>query len=476
MREDGTELVGDIIPKSPIDRLKDNLPTDEELRKTCDAALAAAVLGMNRAFIARALRREGTRPKTVTIGEVVDLLDVDGFQETFVLRSKIPRYLIDAGGSETTLGLGDAGDDVTIVRGNARDLVRQLAPGSVQCVVTSSPYWGMRVYENTRPVMWADGEHCAYGFEQTPEGFIRHTIEILHFLKPAITASGSVWWNVMDTYNTRTPIRGNARERLDEMGGVSETRRGWTEHAACRHSAGHMFLNDAEQSSIPARIAERASRVGYRLKSFITWRKRSATPEPVRSRGTRQAEYVLQFGVGDTPPLFNKAGWQGLALDLGGPHPTLESPKRVTDVWSLPTSTGKNGHGAEFPLALPGRCIALASAEGDLVLDPFVGSGTTALAAMRQGRRCLGFDISERYVQLAERRVAEQRERQKQADLESAARAAQMQLQDEPPKGTGAAPAAPTEDRQQAKAPASTVVRAGAPRQQRALAPASPIS
>lgn len=473
MHEDGSELVDDIIPRSPIDRLDRNLP-DEELRKTCDAGLAAAVLGMNRAFIARALGRAGSRPKTLTTREVLDLLDVDGFQETFLPRSKIPRYLMDAGSAETTLGL-DAGDDVAIVRGNARDLVRQLAPSSVQCVVTSSPYWGMRVYENTRPVMWADEEHCAYGFEQTPEGFIRHTIEILHFLKPAITASGSVWWNVMDAYNTRTPIRGNARERLDEMGSVPETRRGWTQHAACRHSAGHMFLNDAEQSSIPARIAERASRVGYRLKSYVTWRKSSATPEPVRSRGTRQAEYVLHLGVGDTPPLFDKAAWQGLPLELGGPHPTLESPKRVTDVWSLSTSTGKNGHGAEFALALPGRCIALASAEGDLVLDPFMGSGTTALAAMRLGRRCLGFDISDRYVQLAEERVAEQRERQQQADLETAAHAAQMQLQDDAPKGNGAVPATLTDDRQQAKAPALAVVRAGARRQQRELAPASPI-
>ena len=83
--------------------------------------------------------------------------------------------------------------------------------------MTSSPYWGMRVYENERNMRWADGESCPYGFEQTPEGFIRHTIELLVLMKPAITAEGSVWWNIMDTYNTRTPIRGNARERLDAM-------------------------------------------------------------------------------------------------------------------------------------------------------------------------------------------------------------------------------------------------------------------
>jgi DNA modification methylase len=77
----------------------------------------------------------------------------------------------------------------------------------------------------------------------------------------------------------------------------------------------------------------------------------------------------------------------------------------ITDVWSIPTSSGKTGHGAEFPLALAARCIALTSCEGDLVLDPFVGSGTTALAAAALGRRCLGYDISEPYVQIAEQRL-----------------------------------------------------------------------
>lgn len=408
MHKRGTALIEDIHPQSPIDRLERNL-AEEDLRREIDAETAAAVLGMNRAFIARALGRPGTRPKQLTLDQILGLLDVDGYQETFVRRSQVPSYLLSLDESESSNGdpvaAGATAEDVRIVTGNARDLVCALPPESVQCVVTSSPYWGMRVYENTRPVKWADGEHCAYGFEQTPEGFIRHTIEILHLLKPAIAVNGSVWWNLMDTYNTRTPIRGNARERLDAMGGVPDSYRGWTEHDACRHSAGHMFLNDAEQSSIPARVAERASRIGYRLKSCITWRKQSATPEPVRSRGTRQAEYILHLGVGPTAPLFDKNAWQQLPPDLGGPHPVLESSERVTDVWSLPTSSGKNGHGAEFPLALPGRCIALSSEEGDVVLDPFLGSGTTAMAAVQLGRRCIGFEISSEYVELAQRRV-----------------------------------------------------------------------
>lgn len=409
MHESGTALVDDIRPFSPTDRLDRRL-AEEDLRREFDLELASALLGMSPAFIARALARPGTRPRRLTLAQIIDLLDVDGYQETFVRRSQIPRYLLELPSTSTRSGEQIDGrfiDDWRIEHGNARDLVRRLAPSSVQCVVTSSPYWGMRIYENTRPVKWADGDHCTYGFEQTPEAFIRHTVELLYLVKPALTADGSVWWNLMDTFNTRTPIRGNARERLDAMGGIPDSKRGWTEHEACRHSAGHMFLADAEQCSIPARVAERASRIGYRLKSFITWRKHGFTPEPVRSRATRQAEYILHLSVGSTPPLFQKSEWQQLLPELGGPNESLESRERITDVWSLPVSQGKNGHGAEFPLALPGRCIALASRERDVVLDPFLGSGTTALAAIKLKRRCVGFEISDKYVHLARTRLTE---------------------------------------------------------------------
>jgi DNA modification methylase len=410
-------MINDIVPQSPIHRLRHNF-TPKERQRQFDAELVSAVLGMSRAFIARALDRPGTRRKSFTLAEVLDLLEVDGFQETFIPRSRIPKYLLQdsnrprsevPGLRKSSVQIGD----VTLVVGSAKDLIPDLKPASVQCVVTSSPYWGMRVYDNVRNIQWADGESCPYGFEQTPEGFIRHTTEVLYLLKPAIASTGSVWWNLMDTYNTRTPIRGNAKERLDAMGETSGSRKGWTEHGAVRHSAGHMYLDDAELSSIPPRIAERASRIGYKLKSFITWRKQVSMPEPAKSRVSRQAEYILHLTVGALP-LFDRAAWQNLEPRLGGPNPLSESTEKITDIWSLPTSTGKNGHGAEFPLALAGRCISLASQPGDLVLDPFVGSGTTAIAAAALGRRCFGYDISANYIKVAKQRLFDASERGQQ--------------------------------------------------------------
>lgn len=79
--------------------------------------------------------------------------------------------------------------------------------------------------------------------------------------------------------------------------------------------------------------------------------------------------------------------------------------ERHVEAEPLGTSSGKNGHRAEFPLALAGRCIALTSLPGDLVLDLFVGAGTSAAAAVELNRRCVGYDVSEPYVEVAERRV-----------------------------------------------------------------------
>lgn len=399
-----------IYPKSPIRRLRRE-DFKDQLERAVDTATAAAVVGMSYNFVVRAVGySSGSRPRSITLGQVLDLLDLDEYEETFVPRSLVPEYLLRTAVLEGDVPPVPAPIEVPtdylapkLLKGHAGDLLRRLAPRSVQCAVTSSPYWGMRLYDNPRVVHWADGEHCSYGFEQTPEGFIRHTVELLYLLKPTLTSNGSVWWNLMDTYNTRTPIRGSSREKLKAMGDDPEHALGWTEHAACRHSAGHMYLLDGELAMIPARVAERASRISYRVKSYITWNKDS-TPEPVKSRVTRQAEVILHLSAGETP-YFEKSAWQDLEKRLGGWNAPYESAEKITDVWKLPTANGKNGHGAEFAVSLPGRCISLTTKPGDLVLDPFVGSGTSALAAMELGRLCVGFDTSQTYLATAQKRV-----------------------------------------------------------------------
>lgn len=353
------------------------------------------VLGMNEYFVKKVI---GKKDK-LTEDMVVSLLEEDAFSETFVPRSKILAYL------RKELDRQECKDAIIsevdkLYKGDAIPLIDRLQDESIQCVVTSTPYWAMRIYDEFLVKEWADGEVCTFGLEQTPEGFIRHSVETLYHLKRKLTSTGSIWWNVMDSYNTRTQIRSNAAEALYAMQG--HDKKTWKDHKYKRYSAGHSFLQDGEQCLIPQRIAERASRLGFFVKSTISWCKTASMPEPQQSRVSRNVEYVLHL-TGQRTPLFNKQAYQTLPAELGGKQP-FESEK-LSDFWHLPTSSGGNGHGAQFPLQLPGRCIALSTNEGDTVLDPFMGSGTTAMVATILGRHYIGFDIADEYIKLAEDRI-----------------------------------------------------------------------
>ena len=151
-------------------------------------------------------------------------------------------------------------------------------------------------------------------------------------------------------------------------------------------------------------MAERASRIGYWIKSQITWKKEGSLPETVSTRVTREAEYILHLSL-QRSPYFDKEAFRTLPPRLGGRNPRYEFDK-VTDVWCLPTASGTDGHGAQFPIALPARCIALSTEKGDTVFDPFVGSGTTCVAARELDRCSIGFDVNPDYLETAQRRLS----------------------------------------------------------------------
>jgi hypothetical protein len=282
-------------------------------------------------------------------------------------------------------------------------------------VATSTPYWALRLYNDPYLATWGDEEVCPYGHEQTPEGFVRHTTEILSALYDVLPDDGSVWWNVMDSFNTRTQIRSNAVEALRAMQGRDG--RSWRDYECRRYSAGHSYLKDGEQCMIPGLIAERASRIGFYVKSTITWAKTSTLPEPQESRVSRNLEYVLHLSKVRTP-YFNKDAYRSLSPFLGGRNNGSETDK-LSDVWILPTSNGRDGHGAQFPIALPGRCIALSTVDNDIVLDPFVGAGNTGVAALALGRRFVGIDACQEYLATAKRKLELAKEKSaKQIEME----------------------------------------------------------
>jgi DNA modification methylase len=383
----------DIKPRTPVASL--DRAAWHQRTETFGINQVAPLVGMSKIFIQKVLGRVDR----LSVTDVLTLLDQDAFSETFVPRSKVLDYLNRPPVERVITEKLDV-ETYTLTQGNVTDVLCRLRDSSIQCVVTSTPYWGLRMYEDSTLVKWADGETCAYGHEQTPDGFVRHSTEILHLLRPALKDDASVWWNLMDSYNTRTQIRGNAVEALRAMQGKEE--RKWHDYDARRYSAGHSYLKDGEQCMIPSRVAERASRVGYHVKSIITWVKQSSLPEPQNSRVSRGLEYVIHLCPTRTPK-FDKSAYRRVHTALGGRAVGYE-PDKLSDVWVLPTSTG-GGHGAQFPAALPGRCISLSTDVGDVVLDPFVGSGNSGVAARALGRRFIGIDVSPQYLAVAEEKI-----------------------------------------------------------------------
>jgi len=386
----------DIKPRTPVRELDRTKYAGG--RTTFESHLVLPIVGFSAPF---AFRVTGKRGEFLA-DDVIKLLDQDAFRETFVPRSRVLDYLVQRSEASEDASELPNPDGYDLRVGHVLDLLGQIPDQSVNCVVTSTPYWGLRIYEDSTQVPWADGEICAYGHEQTPEGFIRHTVEILVALAPKVAIDGSIWWNVMDSFNTRTQIRGNAAEALRAMQGLDE--RAWADHAARRYSAGHAYLKDGEQCMIPARIAERASRAGLWVKTMITWAKRATLPEPHNSRVSKNLEYVIHLTRQRTPK-FSRAPYRTAEPKFGGRNNGWE-PEKLSDVWQLSTSSGGEGHGAQFPMALPGRCIALTTSAGDLVLDPFVGVGTSGVAALHHGCRFIGLDISQTYVSAAKEKLS----------------------------------------------------------------------
>ncbi|WP_273234249.1 DNA methyltransferase, partial [Ileibacterium valens] len=257
------------------------------------------IIGMATSFIRKATGKK----KLVNEKDILFLLELDAFTETFVPRSKVLQFLRKQSKKEDKHESFSFKPN-TLYQGDALDLIQKLDDHSIKCVVTSTPYWAMRIYDGNKEREWADGEICPFGLEQTPEGFIRHAVEVLYYLLPKLDDEGSIWWNVMDSYNTRTQIRESASEALSAMKGLDS--RSWKDYKYKRYSSGHFYLKDGEQCQIPQRIAMRASQLGYYLKSTISWCKTASMPEPQLSRVSRNVEYILHLSKQRTP-IFNKS-------------------------------------------------------------------------------------------------------------------------------------------------------------------------
>lgn len=270
--------------------------------------------------------------------------------------------------------------------GDCRDIMRQWVADGVkaQMCVTSPPYFGLRDYG-------VDGQ---IGLEQRAPEYVLVLVDVFDMVRNVLSDDGVLFVNIGDTY------AGFKDGKLSPHSSNSNNQRGMSKEGAPHRSKKLLELDgfkNKEMMGIPWRFAFAMQDAGWYLRQDIIWAKPNYTPECVRDRFVRSHEHVFLFTKRD------RYYFDGDAVRV--PAGNGETKLRP-DVWNVPVSKYKGAHFATFPAALIEPCILAGSRVGDVVLDPFVGSGTTAQVALQHGRKYLGCELNPEYKHLQDERIA----------------------------------------------------------------------
>tara|TARA_R100001082_G_scaffold42597_1_gene22624 strand:- start:843 stop:1706 length:864 start_codon:yes stop_codon:yes gene_type:complete len=277
--------------------------------------------------------------------------------------------------------------------------------------VTSPPYYGLRDY---------GGEDKQIGLEKTPEEYIENLVEVFSKVRDCLTDDGTLWLNIGDSYYNYRPGKGQALSKQT----VANTNQDLPTRNPRRGNALE-GLKEKDLIGIPWMLAFALRADGWYLRQDIIWHKPNPMPESVKDRCTKAHEYIFLLSKNKKYYYDNEAikepakDWgtrdrskgkyhnKGTGLQ---PHSGLTKSypiKNKRSVWSVTNKPYKGAHFAVFPPDLIKPCILAGSEEGDIVLDPFMGSGTTAMVAKTHGRDYIGCELHEGYGELIQKRIDE---------------------------------------------------------------------
>lgn len=311
--------------------------------------------------------------------------------------------------------------------GDCLATLQRMPAGVAQTCVTSPPYFGLRDY----------GHAGQIGLEDTPEAFVARLVEVFRQVRRVLADDGTLWLNIGDSYAGGGGGNYNKTGRT-QAGGQHVTnvrnRPEWLENAR---------LKAKDLIGIPWMLAFALRADGWYLRQDLIWAKPNPMPESVTDRCTKAHEYIFLLSKGpryyfDHEAIKEEARWErwgkqtdrkgitkganGLGADTRGKPVDMaslaqrrEQGRNRRSVWTVATRPYRGAHFATFPPALIEPCILAGSRPGDLVLDPFMGSGTTAQVAMEHGRAYLGCELNPTYKALQDERL-----RQPRLELEAA--------------------------------------------------------
>jgi DNA modification methylase len=298
--------------------------------------------------------------------------------------------------------------------GDCRETMRQWVQEGVkaQMCVTSPPYYGLRDYGH-------DGQ---LGLEETPEEYITNMVDVFRCVKDILADDGVLWVNIGDSYYNYRPGKGQALVQQSFANNDQDL-----PQTCARRGNKLEGLKEKDLIGIPWMLAFALRADGWYLRQDIIWHKPNPMPESVQDRCTKAHEYIFLLSKSskyfydaeaikedatstdesnrnrDDSKLNNTPGRTRMA----GLTTNHYESRNKRSVWSIPVKPYSGAHFAVFPEELIEPCIMAGSRVGDVVLDPFMGSGTTAQVAQNLGRKYLGCELNTEYEALQNKRLSQ---------------------------------------------------------------------
>ena len=293
------------------------------------------------------------------------------------------------------------------LHGDCRETLKELPDKIVNTVITSPPYYGLRNYREDKQL----------GLEETPEEYVSNLADIFDEVWRVLRDDGTVWLNLGDSYSgSGKGIAGNICKTHDQqnMDGI---------HSKIVPEG----LKPKDLIGVPWRVAFELQKRGWYLRQDIIWSKGACMPESVKDRCTKSHEYIFLLSKNKNYYYDNDAIKVPVKDDWGTrdrtdgkyhndgtgltPHSGLEKSYETANkrsVWTVNPKPYKDAHFATFPPDLIEPCVLAGCPKGGVVLDPFMGSGTTGLVAQELGRKWIGCELNKDYIEMQKIRTAQQ--------------------------------------------------------------------
>lgn len=301
-----------------------------------------------------------------------------------------------------------------LILGDCLEELKKIGSGSIDCVITSPPYWGLRDYGNKKQL----------GLEKTPEEYVANMVLVFREVKRVLRGNGTLWLNIGDSY-----VSGKSRYSSSPQT-LSGKNRGEPVKNNKPDLYYHPYLKDKDLCGIPWRVAFALQQDGWYLRQDIIWHKPNPMPESVTDRCTKSHEYIFllvkskryyfdNMAIKEPAKSGNDLGILRSKRQARLNHPSIIKRqeqgvdsriagtgfRNKRSVWTVKTKPFKGAHFATFPENLILPCVLAGCPKEGIVLDPFMGAGTTGVVAKKQGRSFIGIELNPEYLEIAKERI-----------------------------------------------------------------------